>query len=226
MGPLGWWWGLSSWPFAPPWLPCLGPQQPPLALCKQTKFFGCLRFSTQAAKISKRLWAPLCRSAPYLPPPFSVLQAQGPALIPPPTPAPPALCPHEKMGPGPHHLCNILRINPQTAGWAGPAPPEPFALLPPEVPLPWGRKPDVQGSSGGPCPHKASFLLLSPRSKCMAALAGASRRQLCRRRVPAAGTQGSVRPQVFCNQATWARVSTEWFKAGDADGPLPHRLDS
>lgn len=50
---------LSSWtsgmqPLSPPnfWF---GPGQPLLAPCKQTKFFGCLQFSTPAAKISKCL---------------------------------------------------------------------------------------------------------------------------------------------------------------------------
>lgn len=35
-------WASGMWPVLPPRLSCLGPGQPPLAPCKQTKFFGCL----------------------------------------------------------------------------------------------------------------------------------------------------------------------------------------
>ena len=65
-------------PLPPPSF-CLGPGQPPLAPGKQTKFFGCLQFSTVAAKISKCL-PTHPHGAPYLPPVLLVLQAQGPSL--------------------------------------------------------------------------------------------------------------------------------------------------
>lgn len=197
------------------------------APCKQTKFFGCLQCSTQAAKISKCFGAPHPhRCAPTCPTAFG---SSGPGPAPAHLPSPVVLLRNGTRPPTPIFPKPwAQRARPPTPmGWAAPGPRDPASpsFLPmADVPPPRqeGRPPGREPGCPGPprCPSCSS----GP------GVGQALGRASCGRweQGQAAVTWGSGSPPGFWNQAARAWVPTAWdrparrqLKALPLPAPLP-----